>query len=606
MRAALALLLVALWGLLADPVTANAKEPGDGPVRYWQEPAVSPDGKWVAFTRVERGPKGLVWRRSVGVATLDGSRVIQLTHGPGHSWAPRWAGGGRELLFLSDRSGVPQLYRLPMTQSGEALALTRFSAGVDRYVVSSGGDAVVVLAPVGAGPGGGKRESVRTSTGCAWGPVWVGEPVLHVYRLEGNKAGHWSTPKDLTPERVCNVAKPGGDGEMDLHPGGHVLALALPGGGLELLDAKGRRPQLPPVTGRALGPRWSRDGRWLAWIEVGKGGSEALVAWSVGKSEAIRTWVEGHAEEVGWRGEQVWARVGGGSGVLTWSPGGRPKPVPAPRLEAGTTTEVEVVPGLDEFVLERWPLVGPAGLMRLDIARGTTRRLVPTAVSAAGATGGPEVTSVVVPGLWVQRIRAHAEGSGPVQTVVVFAQTAALLASPVVASLPARLLAEGFDVLVVVPTVTSSDAPDWVGLFQECTRLTPQRPASPVALVVAFEGEGIREQEGLRVLFPAGVMAARVCSGSGGSDASSASSASSGSSAPDAPDAPAGQVAAGSWGSATVQAFMGCGVGGVAPNAGRRFLAYTGSGRVPLTPAEADHWASTVIGELTRASSRDR
>ena len=67
-------------------------------------PAISPDGRLVAFARA------LGANIEIFVANRDGSNVRRLTNSGGIDTNPAWSPSGREIAFTSSRSGSPQLY----------------------------------------------------------------------------------------------------------------------------------------------------------------------------------------------------------------------------------------------------------------------------------------------------------------------------------------------------------------------------------------------------------------------------------------------------------------------------------------------------------------
>jgi dipeptidyl aminopeptidase/acylaminoacyl peptidase len=94
-------------------------------VKRVSQVTVSPDGKRVAYvvaTAEMEGEKS-EWLSQIHVARADGSGSLQLTRGEKPSSAPAWSPDGRFLVFVSARSGKPQLWRIPI-EGGEAEALT--------------------------------------------------------------------------------------------------------------------------------------------------------------------------------------------------------------------------------------------------------------------------------------------------------------------------------------------------------------------------------------------------------------------------------------------------------------------------------------------------
>ena len=102
------------------------------------DPRVSPDGKWVAYT-VEANDK----ESDSGIADLwmvswDGSQDIRLTWNYDASVTePRWSPDGRYISFLSDREGAPKVEGAQVwlldRRGGEAHQLTAFKDKLDAY-----------------------------------------------------------------------------------------------------------------------------------------------------------------------------------------------------------------------------------------------------------------------------------------------------------------------------------------------------------------------------------------------------------------------------------------------------------------------------------------
>ena len=72
------------------------------------EPAISPDGEWLAFTSTRKGV------RHIWVENILSQAARELTSGSCNSYAPAWELNSRALVFASDCSrglGLPRLYR---------------------------------------------------------------------------------------------------------------------------------------------------------------------------------------------------------------------------------------------------------------------------------------------------------------------------------------------------------------------------------------------------------------------------------------------------------------------------------------------------------------
>jgi dipeptidyl aminopeptidase/acylaminoacyl peptidase len=146
------------------------------------ETALSPDGRFVAFTVRSVAPGRDGYRSALWIAPTDGEGPArQLTAGAKSDTAPRWSPDGRMLAFLSDRTGVlqaggagakpgkaeapkeggTQAWLLPFADGGEARQLTDLPKdiqGLDwspddrRLVVVSGASSTEPEKPAERGP----------------------------------------------------------------------------------------------------------------------------------------------------------------------------------------------------------------------------------------------------------------------------------------------------------------------------------------------------------------------------------------------------------------------------------------------------------------------
>lgn len=86
-------------------------------------PAISPDGRQVAFTIRETNWDDNAFETEIWLANADGGAPRQMTQAAKSSVDPAWSPDGRWLAFISDRDGKRQIYRLALA-GGEAERLT--------------------------------------------------------------------------------------------------------------------------------------------------------------------------------------------------------------------------------------------------------------------------------------------------------------------------------------------------------------------------------------------------------------------------------------------------------------------------------------------------
>lgn len=70
-------------------------------------PSFSPDGNYIAFSRMAPGDSNIF------VMPAKGGDAVQITRGPADEIAPRWSPDGRRIAFLSDEGGTKKIYMIP-------------------------------------------------------------------------------------------------------------------------------------------------------------------------------------------------------------------------------------------------------------------------------------------------------------------------------------------------------------------------------------------------------------------------------------------------------------------------------------------------------------
>ncbi|HMP03190.1 MAG TPA: S41 family peptidase [Gemmatales bacterium] len=91
-------------------------------IRLPNNPSVSPDGQWVAFD----------WNGDIWVVSTNGGAARQITTHPAREREPKFSPDGRELAFISDRSGSQQIYIVSVT-GGVPRQVTHHTAGFSLH-----------------------------------------------------------------------------------------------------------------------------------------------------------------------------------------------------------------------------------------------------------------------------------------------------------------------------------------------------------------------------------------------------------------------------------------------------------------------------------------
>ncbi len=86
-------------------------------------PAISPDGRWVAYYRI------LEEQRDIWTVSMSGGPSNQLTTHEAPDYHPTWSPDGSRIAFVSDRSGQPQIWTVEIDNGKRAGDPTQLTGG---------------------------------------------------------------------------------------------------------------------------------------------------------------------------------------------------------------------------------------------------------------------------------------------------------------------------------------------------------------------------------------------------------------------------------------------------------------------------------------------
>jgi len=109
-------------------------------------PAVSPDGRAVAYAVRDTDLVGNAYVTQIWLADAGTGRTRRLTFGAKSNSAPAWSPDGTRLAFLSERTEKRQVWMLDM-RGGEAEKITANEEGVTAFAWSPDGKGIAFTAP---------------------------------------------------------------------------------------------------------------------------------------------------------------------------------------------------------------------------------------------------------------------------------------------------------------------------------------------------------------------------------------------------------------------------------------------------------------------------
>ena len=157
-------------------------------IKYLSDPHISPNGKQVAFVVKEFFLEEGEYNNEIYIMNMDGSCLRQLTHHDGIDYHPRWSPNGKELLFVSDRSGKDQIWVLPL-DGGDPRQLTFINTDVTNPEWSSDGKFIAFSSKVFPECGADDECNDKINTSMGEGPLQAHMADKLLYR-------HWNFWKD--------------------------------------------------------------------------------------------------------------------------------------------------------------------------------------------------------------------------------------------------------------------------------------------------------------------------------------------------------------------------------------------------------------------------
>ncbi|HXM43746.1 MAG TPA: S9 family peptidase [Bryobacteraceae bacterium] len=309
----------------------------------------SPDGKVVAYTQshaVMETEKSEV-ETQIFLAAADGSHRAQLTRGEKSASAPEFSPDSRYIYFSSERSGKPNIWRIPV-DGGEAEMLTDWKGEIGAFHVSPDGKWVAFA---GMEPRTGEEEAKKEKRDFRVIDEKPKNHSLWIVAAEPDSQGK-RPPRRLTNAPDYHVT------EFDWSPDSAAIAFAhtpTPGADdwtkSDISEVAVQTGAVRPIaaTGAAEhSPQYSPDGRYLAYVR-----STDPARWAGIDRIVLLTRQSGEARELpptfdeqprllGWAGDSarlLFTEARGTANVVYAMPvDGQPKPVYEPRhgtLQAG-------------------------------------------------------------------------------------------------------------------------------------------------------------------------------------------------------------------------------------------------------------------------------
>jgi dipeptidyl aminopeptidase/acylaminoacyl peptidase len=368
------------------------------------EPSVSPDGRLVAFTVQSTDLDANKRRADLWLADVQGTWARPLTRDPANDTGARWDPDGRTLYFLSTRSGSQQVWRLHV-DGGEAERVTDLPLDVENLRLTPDGKRLVVSMAVfpGSTPAETRARLDERAAAKASGRLYDRLFIRHWDTWNDGTRNHlfvYPLPAgpalDLMPQMDADApSKPfGGIEEFAIAPDGRSVVFAAKDVGREeawstnfdLFEAPlaggvaPRRLTTNPASDTQ--PRFSPDGKHLAWMAMSRAGYEA---------DAYRFVVR---EAASGRERTLELRAGTGPTddrspeTFVWSSDGRELYASGDHLGQAALFALEVATGKCRIVVGAGSTTAPQALPGARLLFAMHSLLAPTELYTVAARGG--------------------------------------------------------------------------------------------------------------------------------------------------------------------------------------------------------------------------
>ena len=257
------------------------------------EAQISPDGNWVLYVLSSPSISDNKLFKDIYAVSVDGKETKQITSDDAADFNPRWSPDGKEIAYISDKDGVPQIYKQAFPK-GSPVKVTDLENGVSNMHWSPDGKHFSFTSEVKLQETTAEKypkypkANVRIYDAL---PVrhwdhWIDENFSHLFIIpaEGgevidvNKGEEFDTP--LQPF--------GGAEEICWSPDGKEIAYTSKKmGGLEFVkstdsdiyifdvESGDTRNITQGMKGFDKAPNYSPDGQWIAFHSQERGGFES-------------------------------------------------------------------------------------------------------------------------------------------------------------------------------------------------------------------------------------------------------------------------------------------------------------------------------------------
>jgi dipeptidyl aminopeptidase/acylaminoacyl peptidase len=260
------------------------------------DPQISPDGKWVTFTVETVDVAANKKPSQIWMAPLAGGAPRQITHDGEANQRARWSPDSKRIAYISDRGGSSQIWLMDV-DGGDARQATNLSTEADGVLFSPDGKNLLFTSNVypecGADETCNKKNLDAEKNDKVKARVYTELLYRHWTAWQGKRRSHLlvvgatgGAPRDLTPgTRDVPPFSLGGSDDYDISPDGQEVLYSMNADPVPATStnsdvyavsiAGGQPRKITNTPGAHANPRYSPDGKYIAWRAQFRAGYES-------------------------------------------------------------------------------------------------------------------------------------------------------------------------------------------------------------------------------------------------------------------------------------------------------------------------------------------